>query len=339
MKKLNITILANKALSPEDPGYEKMEKDWDEVEHDISDALTAKGHTPHILGIKEDVKAFFEGLTQQKTDIVFNVCEAFKDNSHLEMHIAAVLELYGLRYTGSGPQGLLLGQNKGLTKEILAYHGIKFPNFKIFAPGASDPRPSDLRFPLIVKPLKEDASIGINGNSIVKNDDQLMERIHDIHGKFNQEAIVEEYIEGREFYVGMIGNEKLEPLPLIELDFANIPDNKPKVYSYRAKWDAKYRKEKGIKSIFPKDISEELIQKIYQTCQTAYHALSFRDYGRMDIRVTHDHEVYIIEGNPNPYIAKDEDLPDAAEKMGISYEDFIEKILQFAWERYKSCEK
>lgn len=336
MKKLEVTILANKALSPEDPQYEKMEKDWDEVEHDISDALKEKGHAPNILGIKEDVKALFEGLINLKTDIVFNVCEAFKDDSQLEMHIAAALELCGFKYTGSSPQGLLLGQNKGLTKEILSYHDVKFPNFRIFPAGASDLRPSDLRFPLIVKPLKEDASIGINANSIVKNDDQLMERIHHVHEKLAQEAIVEEYIEGREFYVGILGNEKLEPLPLIELDFANIPDNKPKIYSYRAKWDAKYRKEKGIRSIFPKDISEELLHKIYETCKTAYHALNFQDYGRLDIRVTHDHEVYILEGNPNPYIAKGEDLPDAAEKMGIPYNDLIEKILLLAWERYRN---
>src|SRR5574341_1170869 len=178
MRKLKVTILANKALDPADPAYEKMEKDWDEVEHGISDALNAKGHTTEILGVKEDVKAMFEGLINLKSDMVFNVCEAFKGDSQLEMHIAAMLELIGLKYTGSGPQGILLGQNKALAKQILSYHGVKSPNFTIYPIGLVELRPSDLRFPLIVKPLKEDASIGISTSSIVKNDDSLKERVH-----------------------------------------------------------------------------------------------------------------------------------------------------------------
>jgi D-alanine-D-alanine ligase len=335
MKKLKITILANKAVAPTDPSYEKLEKDWDEVEHGISDALNIKGHSPEILGVKEDIKALFDGLINLKSDIVFNVCEAFKNDSQLEMHVAAILELIGLKYTGSGPQGILLGQNKALAKQILSYHGVKSPNFTIYPVGLVELRPSDLRFPLIVKPLKEDASIGISASSIVKNDDSLKERVHFVHEKLNQVAIVEEYIEGREFYVGLIGNEKIEVLPLIELDFANMPESRGRIYSYRAKWDAKYRKEKGIKSIFPKDLSDEVINRVHLTCKIAYRSLSFRDYGRLDIRLTHDNEVYVLEANPNPYLAKGEDLADAAEKSGIPYNDFIEKVLQLAWERYK----
>ena len=193
-----------------------------------------------------------------------------------------------------------------------------------------------LRFPLIVKPLKEDSSIGISNSSIVKNDDALMDRVTFIHEKLNQDAIVDEYIEGREFYVAVIGNNsELEVLPIIELDFANIPDNQPKIYSFRAKWDAKYRKRKGIKSVFAKDISEEALAKIHDTCKTAFHALNFRDYARMDIRFTHDDEVYVLEANPNPYIEMGEDLPNAAEKAGTPYNDFIERILELAWKRSK----
>jgi D-alanine-D-alanine ligase len=187
-----------------------------------------------------------------------------------------------------------------------------------------------------VKPLKEDASIGISTSSIVKSDDSLKERVHYVHEKLNQEAIVEEYIEGREFYVGLLGNEKIEALPLIELDFANMPESRGRIYSYKAKWDAKYRKEKGIKSVFPKDLSDEVINRIHLTCKIAYRALSFRDYGRLDIRITHDNEVYILEANPNPYLAKGEDLADAAEKAGISYNDLVEKVLQLAWDRFKN---
>jgi len=333
MKKLKVTILADKAVPPDNPLHHKIEADWDEIEHHLHDALEDKGHSADILGIHQDIRTLYDGLINLKSDIVFNVCESFKNESQLEMHIASTLELFGFRYTGCGPQGLLLGQNKGLTKQILAYHGIRFPNFFVYPVGAANHRPSDLRFPLIVKPLKEDASIGISNSSIVKNDEALQERIHFVHEKLNQEALVEEYIEGREFYVGILGNEKLEVLPLLELDFSNMPEHKPKIYSYKAKWDNKYRDENGIRSIFPKDLPEDVVHKIHDICKTAYRSLGLRDYGRIDIRLTHDFEVYILEANPNPYIAKDEDLPLAAEKAGISYNDFIEKILQFAWQR------
>lgn len=336
MKKLKITILVNKQVTPNDPEYERIEEDWAEVEHDIWDALDAKGHKVDILGVKDDEKELFEGLVKDKSDIVFNVCEAFKDDSRLEIHVAALLELLGKKFTGSSPEGLLLGQNKGLAKQVLSYHGIRFPKFTVYPIGEIDVSPSDLRFPLIVKPLKEDSSIGISESSLVKNDDALQERVRFIHEKMEQEAIVEEFIEGREFYVGVWGNNgDVEVLPIIELDFANVPDNKPKIYSFRAKWDAEYRKEKGIKSRFAKDLSEELMNKIHETCKGAYQALCLRDYGRLDVRVTHDNEVYILEANPNPYIKIGEDLPLSAEKAGLPYNDFIEQILEKAWKRSK----
>ncbi|MDP3980514.1 MAG: ATP-grasp domain-containing protein [Chlamydiota bacterium] len=336
MKKLRVTILVNKMCSPDDPEYAKIEEDWAEVEHDIWDALDAKGHKVEILGIKEDIHQLYEGLINSKADIIFNVCEAFKDESRLEMHIAAVLELIGSKFTGSPPEGLILGQNKALAKQILAYHGVKCPKFTTYAVGEVNVHPSELRFPLIVKPLKEDSSIGISNSSIVKNDDALMDRVCFIHEKLSQDAIVEEYVEGREFYVGVWGNNgDIQALPLIELDFANVPDNQPKIYSFRAKWDMKYRKEKGIRSVFPKDIPDEVINKIQETCKTVFRALCFRDYGRLDIRLTHDNEVYILEANPNPYIKIGEDLPLAAEKAGTPYNDFIERILEMAWKRHK----
>lgn len=336
MKKLKVNVLTNVNPGPAPSEGEKGEKGQEAVEHQIVDALSQKGHSVDILPVTDSAKEMCEALTRLEADIVFNLCEAFRNNSQLEMHVAALLELLGIKYTGCGPQGLLLGQNKSLTKQILAYHGIKSPQFAVYPMGPVVPRPSYLRFPLIVKPLKEDASIGISLASIVKSDEPLRERIEFIHEKLQQEAIVEEYIEGREFCVGVWGNERAEVLPLIELDFANVPENRPRIYSFKAKWDALYREEKGIRSIFVKDLSEIILNRIQDVCVTTYRALGFKDYARLDIRMTHDYEIYVLDANPNPYIAKDEDLPMAAEKAGVSYGDFVGRILQLAWERYRS---
>ncbi|MBI1870953.1 MAG: ATP-grasp domain-containing protein [Chlamydiae bacterium] len=338
MKKLNITILTNSTqeISPENSNSKEIAGAEREVEHDIQDALNKAGHRVRILGIKDDVRNFFNTLLEYQDDIVFNICESFRNNSMMEMHVAAVLELVGLKYTGCGPTGLLYAQDKGITKKILSYHGIKFPAFAVFPRGKGlELRPSDLRFPLIVKPLTEDSSIGISGNSIVKNDEALNERIQFVHEKLEQDALVEEYIEGREFYVGLLGGAELQVLPIIEVDFSNFPKDKPKVASFKAKWDMRYREEKGIRSIFPKDLPDELIAKISEVSSLAFRALNLRDYARIDLRVTPDHEVYVLEANPNPYIAEGEDLPEAAAKKGMSYLEFLERILDCALKRYK----
>ncbi|MBI1884217.1 MAG: ATP-grasp domain-containing protein [Chlamydiae bacterium] len=338
MKKLNVTVLTNatREMAPDDPKSIEIIKASEEVEHDITKTLEKCGHHVRVLGIKEDVKNFFNGLLDCKDDIIFNVCESFRNDSMLEMHVAAVLELVGLKYTGCGPTGLLFAQDKGITKKILAYHGIKFPAFAIYPKGKPvEVRPSDLRFPLIVKPLHEDSSIGISGNSLVKNDETLKERVEFVHEKLSQDALVEEYIEGREFYVGVLGFEDAQVLPIIEMDFSNFPKDRPKIASFKAKWDPKYREEKGIKSFFPKDLPGDLISKISEVALTSFKALQLRDYARLDLRVTPDHEVYVLEANPNPYIAEGEDLPEAAAKAGISYSDFLELILDSALKRHR----
>ncbi len=193
-------------------------------------------------------------------------------------------------------------------------------------------RPSELRFPLIVKPLLEDASVGIAQASVVKDDDDLSARVKFIHEKFRQAAIVEELIEGRELYVGLIGNGTLQVLPVVELTFGES-EGEHRIATYKAKWDEDYRKRKKIRNVFARGLSDEVSAKISDTCTTAFHALWLQDYGRVDLRLTHDDAVYVLEVNPNPFLARENEMADAAEKAGMSYPDFIQRIVDEAMAR------
>ena len=240
--------------------------------------------------------------------------------------------MHGYRYTGSSPTGLLVARNKSLTKKILAHHEIRVPAFAEFRPGEKPVRPSELRFPLIVKPLLEDASVGIAQASVVEDDEELGVRVKFIHEKFHQAAIVEELIEGRELYVGLIGNGTIQVLPIVELTFGEA-DGEHRIATYKAKWDEEYRKRKKIKNVFAKGLSDEVAAKIADTCTTAFHALWLHDYGRVDLRLTHDDAVYVLEVNPNPFLAQENEMADAAGKAGMSYNAFIQRIVEEALAR------
>ena len=325
------------ALHPEwgDEEYKREVADGkvEEAEYDVARALLAKGHDVTMIGIGDDLSPLLERLAAFGPKVVFNGCEAFRGNARHEYAIAAVLEMHGYAHTGSSPTALLVARNKSLTKKVLAYHGIRVPAFAEFQPGADLVRPSELRFPLIVKPLLEDASVGIAQASVVENDDSLAERVRFIHDKFTQAAIVEELVEGRELYAGLLGNAKLEVLPLVELTFGEAETAEQRIATYKAKWDEEYRKRKKIKNVFAKGLSEQLTAKITEICTTAFHALWLRDYGRVDLRLAHDDEVYVLEVNPNPFLAYENEMADAAEKAGLKYNDFIERIVDEAMAR------
>ena len=325
------------ALHPEwgDEEYKREVADGkvEEAEYDVARALLAKGHDVTMIGIGDNLSPLLERLAAFGPKVVFNGCEAFRGNARHEYAIAAVLEMHGYAHTGSSPTALLVARNKSLTKKVLAYHGIRVPAFAEFQPGADLVRPSELRFPLIVKPLLEDASVGIAQASVVENDDSLAERVRFIHDKFTQAAIVEELVEGRELYAGLLGNAKLEVLPLVELTFGEAETAEQRIATYKAKWDEEYRKRKKIKNVFAKGLSEQLTAKITEICTTAFHALWLRDYGRVDLRLAHDDEVYVLEVNPNPFLAYENEMADAAEKAGLKYNDFIERIVDEAMAR------
>jgi D-alanine-D-alanine ligase len=318
----------------EDADYKKeVEAKVEEAEYDVARALAANGHDVLLVGVADDPARMLERLAAFQPKLVFNSCEAFRGNARHEYALVALLEMHRYRYTGSSPTGLLVARNKSLTRKVLAYHEIRGPAFAEFHPGAKPVRPSELRFPLIVKPLLEDASVGIAQASVVSDDEDLAARVRFIHEKFHQAAIVEELIEGRELYVGVVGNETLQVLPIVELTFGEADTGEHRIATYKAKWDEEYRRRKKIKNTFAKGLSEEVVARIETICTTAFHALSLQDYGRVDLRLTHDDQVYVLEVNPNPFLACENEMADAAEKAGLPYNKFIETIVEEAMRR------
>jgi D-alanine-D-alanine ligase len=318
----------------EDADYKReLEANADEAEYDVARALLANGHDVQLIGIQQHLAPMLERLAAFQPRVVFNGCEGFRGHARHEYAVAGVLDMHGFRYTGSSPTGLLVARNKSLTKKILAFHGIRVPAFAEFPPGEKPVRPSDLRFPLIVKPLLEDASVGIAQASVVTDDASLVERVRFVHDKFNQAAIVEELIEGRELYVALIGNAPPQVLPIVELTFGDADAGDHRIATYKAKWDLEYRRRKRIRNVFAKGLSEQLTARIADICTTAFHALWLQDYGRIDVRLTHDDEAYVLEVNPNPFLAEDNEMADAAAKAGMSYEAFVQRIVDEALRR------
>ena len=304
-----------------------------EAEYDVARALLGLDHDILMIGVGGELAPVLTSLAEFQPKVVFNGCEAFRSSARHEYGVAAVLDMHGYRCTGSSPTGLLVARNKSLSKKILAYHAIRVPAFAEFPPGEKPVRPSELRFPLIVKPLLEDASVGISQASVVEDDESLAERVKFVHDKFTQAAIVEELIEGRELYVGMIGNAEVEILPIVEMTFGEPETADHRIATYKAKWDEDYRKRKRIRNVFAKGLSEEVAAAIADICTRAFHALWLQDYGRIDLRLTHDDQVYVLEANPNPFLARENEMADAADKAGMNYGEFIQRIVDEALKR------
>jgi D-alanine-D-alanine ligase len=311
---------------------EMRETTVDEAEYDVAQALEQNGHEVRLVGIRDDVRPMIDRLSTFTPALVFNCCEGFRGSAQYEYAVAAVLEMHGWRHTGSTPTGLIVARNKSMSKKILKHHGIRVPEFATFHPGDPFLRPSLLRFPLIVKPLLEDASVGIAQASVVSDDASLAERVTFIHDKFQQAAIAEELIEGRELYVGLIGNDKLDVLPIVELHFGKLSKAERRIATYKAKWDEEYRDRHHIRSGFAR-LSEVVRGKIRSVCERAFHSLWLQDYGRLDVRLTHDQEVYVLEVNPNPFIAYGHEFANAAEKAGMNYRAFVQRIVDEAMRR------
>ena len=314
-----------------------LEPPVDPVLDQLEEALRANGHEPSRLSVADQVEPLVAALSETKPELVFNLAESFGGKSALESNVAALLNLVDLRYTGSSPAGLLLAGDKTLTKKVLSFHGIKTPEFATVYRGALD-WAGDIAFPLIVKPPQEDASLGVSSKAVVYDIRQLLERIDSLQAEFQQPALVEQFVEGREFYVGVIGNANAEALPIIELDFSNFPPDRPKIASWEAKWGDEGEGEgaefEGTKSIFPESLDEELATRMQAVAVDTFHALRLRDYARVDLRVTPENEIYVIEANPNCYLEKESEFARAAAKMELSYEQLIARIVELAAARY-----
>lgn len=304
----------------------------DEVVDQVAGALTEVGHKVSLIGISGDLRELLDKLDEQRPQLVFNLCERFADNDSFEMHVIAVLEMLGQPFTGTGSLGAALRQDKVITKKLLRFHGVPYPNFITFDTDDLE-FAGRMRFPLFVKPLYGDASEGIDDSSLVTEYSKLVERIDHIHTQLKVPALVEEYIEGREFYVSILGNNPSEVLPVMELDFAKLPSGYPKIYGTDAKLDESSVHYNAVNAIVATDLSPEIRARIANVARDAAYALKVRDYARVDIRLTDDGRPVVLEVNANPYLENTSAFALAALQAGMGYTMVINRIVESAWKR------
>ncbi|TMA21465.1 MAG: ATP-grasp domain-containing protein [Deltaproteobacteria bacterium] len=298
---------------------------------EVVEALRKNGYEPFFHELRDE--AALLALARTQADLVFNMVEAFAGDDAKEAHVAAFLELLDLRYTGAGPQGLFLAQDKAVAKEIFDFHHIRTPRFAVSYRGKLD-HADDLEFPLIVKPASEDGSVGIDAGAVVQTLRELMERVALLQEKFDCPALIEEYIEGREIYVGVLGNDKPNALPIVELDLSKLPEGMPHIAGKEVKWEKGTEAYDLTKSAAAQGLDDPTVKRLQDTAVQVYGALKLRDYGRVDMRLTNDGRIYVIEANPNPWLAPEAELAMAAALAGRSYVQLIGQIVELALARY-----
>lgn len=326
---MRVLVLMHKDLIPPDSleGYTDKEiVEW-KAEYDVVTTLREMGHEAKPLGVEDDLGVIRKALRDWKPHIVFNLLEEFHGVALYDQHVISFLELMRQSYTGCNPRGLVLAHDKALTKKILSYHRIRVPGFTTYPRGKPIKPPRHLRYPLFVKSLIEEGSYGISQASIVTNDEKFVKRVEYLHEQLETHAIAEEYIEGREMYLAIMGNKRLSVLPIIELVFNNMPEGSPRIATSKVKWDWEYQKKHGIDTVVPEDLSLEMSSRIGRLGKRIYRALYLSGYARIDFRITPDNEIYVLEANPNPDPGFGEELSDAAEAAGMSYEQLLKRII------------
>jgi D-alanine-D-alanine ligase len=299
---------------------------------EIFDALTKLGHDPSYLVLDGRDQSLL-AVARSNADLIFNLTESYAGDDTKDMNLAAYLELLDKPYTGADPHALYLAQDKSLAKKVFHFHKIRTPFFAVSYRGRLD-HAHDIEFPLIVKPMSEDGSIGIDASSVVGSVKELMEKIHYIHEQFDSPALIEEYIEGREIYAAILGEAKPEALPLVELDLSKLPEGTPRIASTDVKWEKDSEAYKKTRSHVVEDLDEKTTERIQEKAVAAYQALKLRDYGRIDIRLTEKGEIYVLEANPNPWLASGAEFAMAARKSGRTYTDLMRDIVDLAMARY-----
>ncbi len=310
------------------------DREHDVVVDQVAEALRQGGHKPSVLGVHGDLKRLIGGLSRRKPGLVFNLMETFGEDQLGLTGVVGLLDLMKLHYTGGGPGEMFLQEDKALTKKLLAFDGIAYPDFAVFTQNADLETGGRLRMPLFVKPLRMDASIGIDGHSLVHSAREMMERVIAIHEKVHDAALVEEYIEGREFYVGVLGNPNPTAFPPIEMDFSKLPADRPHILDARAKWSEHSVEYKGTEAVLP-ELPDELRARLQKVALDAYRALRVRDYGRIDMRLTETGDIYVIEVNASCYLERSSEFARAAAAAGIDYPTLINRIVEEALARTK----
>jgi D-alanine-D-alanine ligase len=307
-------------------------REHDVVVDQVAAALKKGGHGVSVLGVHGDLVRLVSGLRRRKPELVYNLMETFGDHQLGAVGAAGLLDLLGVPYTGGGPGECYIQEDKALTKKLLAFDHIRYPEFAVFSPDAHLETGGSLRLPLFVKPLRMDASIGIDAGSLVRTTPELMERVALIHEKVHDAALVEEYIEGREFYVGVLGNREPQAFPPVEMDFSGLPNGAPHVLGARAKWAEDSPEYRGTRAVLA-ELPDEVRARLQKVALEAYRALRVRDYGRIDLRLTEAGDVYVIEVNASCYLEEHSEFATAAAAAGLDYVQLVNRIADLAVER------
>jgi D-alanine-D-alanine ligase len=327
MDKLKISVLFWEERSKEGTKH-------DEVVDEVVGALSEGGHKVSLIGISDDLRELLDNLDDKRPDLVFNLCERFADNDAYEMHVTAVLAMLGQPFTGTGPAGMAWRQDKAVTKKLLKFHEVHYPNYATFDKDNLE-FAGKMRFPLFVKPLHGDTCLGIDDSSLVTEYSKLIERIGFIQTQLKVPALVEEYIEGREFYIGILGNDPAEILPVMELDFAKLPDGYPRIYGHEAKSDTTSLQFGAVNAIVATELAPEIRARLIMSGREAAYALKVQDYARVDIRLSADGVPLVVEVNANPYLERTSAFPLAALQAGIGYTTLVNRIVEIAQKRWE----
>ncbi len=330
MKKQRVLVLVHETLVPPDDssGYTEQEIDEWRTEYDVTTSLRAMGHEVKVLGLGNNLADLRSAITDWKPDIAFNLLEEFQGIVTHDQYVVAFLELMRMPYTGCNPRGMMISRDKVLSKQILAYHRIPTARFALLPRNRRYREPRRLKFPLFVKSATEDASLGISQASIVHDGQKLRERVEFIHEQTNSDALVEEYIEGREIYVGVLGNDRLTTFPLWELNFGTLPEVMAGIATRKVKWDRKYQKKHGIGTGPALELPEGMQQRVAQLARRIYRALFLSGYARIDLRVREDGSVFVLEANANPNLAQIEDFATSALAASVGYDELLERIMK-----------
>jgi D-alanine-D-alanine ligase len=330
VKKRRILLLVNADLIPPDDlrGLSEDEIEACRTEYNVLSTLANSGHEVRVLGIGDKIGELRRVVRDWRPEIAFNLLEEFSGIVTYDHYVVALLELMRQPYTGCNPRGMMLSRDKVLTKQILAWHRIPTPRFHLFPWGRAWREPRGLEFPLFVKSATDDSSLGISQASIVHDADRLRERVQFIHEQAQSDALAEQYIEGREIYVGLMGNERLTTFPVWELDFGKLSDVQAGIATRKVKWDPTYQRRHGIRTGPAEDLGEAQVGRIVQLAKRVYRALHMSGYARMDMRLRPDGSVFVLEANANPNLTYGEDFAESGDVAGLSYEQLLNRIVQ-----------
>ena len=329
MRKLRVLVLVHDYLVPPDDvtGQNTETAEW-RTEYDVIKTLREElEHDVRVLGVKDDLGTIRQANDDFKPHIAFNLLEAFHEVGTFDQNVVSYLELLRLSYTGCNPRGMFLARDKALSKKLMQYHRLPVPDFLMIPRGRKPRLPRKLTFPLIVKSLTQEASIGISQASVVEDEAKLRERVQFIHESISTDAIVEQYVEGRELYCGVLGNQRAQVLPVWEMTFAKMPENQHRIATERVKWNAKYQQKFGIDTSEAKGLPDGIAERVQHISKRVFKVLELSGYARVDLRLDAQGQVHVLEANPNPQIARTEDFAESAKHAGMTYAALLQRIL------------